>query len=86
MMLKIKTGILLTLLLSGCSYAPSVSFLGAFFPAWLPCVIAGIILTLLLRVVLIKTGYVNAVAALPLVYSALTVTFSVLCWLFFFNP
>ncbi|MGL4214384.1 MAG: YtcA family lipoprotein [Morganella morganii] len=86
MMLKIVTGMLFVVSLSGCGYAPSVSFLGAFFPAWLPCIIAGVVLTLFLRVVLIKTGYVNTVACLPLVYGALTVIFTVLCWVFFFSP
>ena len=32
-------------LLSGCERAPTFSILGSFFPAWLFCIIAGILIT-----------------------------------------
>lgn len=85
-MLKIVVMIMVTLSLGACSHAPSVSFLGAFFPAWLLCITVGIVCTLLVRVVLFKIQCINVIGYLPLVYSALTTLFSLLCWLLFFQP
>lgn len=85
-MLRSSIGVLTILLLSGCSYAPSISFLGAFFPAWLLCISIGIICTLLARLILFKTQYIDVIGYLPLIYTALTALFSFLCWLLFFQP
>jgi len=34
------------LLLTGCAHAPSIDIIGSFFPAWMFCVTAGVILAL----------------------------------------
>lgn len=87
MLLKLPIGILCALSLNGCSYsyAPSISFLGAFFPAWLLCICVGIACTLLVRMVLFKTRYIETLEYLPLIYTALATLFSHLCWLLFFQ-
>ena len=75
----------LPFLAAGCSRAPSINFLGAFFPSWLFCLLGGVILTLLTRAVLIKTGRIAHVGPLLLLYPALGVAFAFLCWLVFFQ-
>jgi fructose-specific phosphotransferase system IIC component len=69
-------------LLAGCSRAPSIEVLGSFFPAWLVCFIAAIVLTALARLALLR---LRVKAALPLlVYPSLTALFTFLLWLLFF--
>jgi len=69
-------------LLPGCSRAPSVEVLGSFFPAWLVCFIAAIVLTALVRLALLR---LRVKAALPmLVYPSLAALFTFLLWLIFF--
>jgi fructose-specific phosphotransferase system IIC component len=69
-------------LLSGCSRAPSIEILGSFFPAWLVCFIAAIVLTALARLALLR---LRVKAALPLlVYPSLAALFTFLLWLLFF--
>jgi fructose-specific phosphotransferase system IIC component len=69
-------------LLAGCSRAPSIEVLGSFFPAWLVCFIAAIVLTALVRLALLR---LRVKAALPLlVYPSLTALFTFLLWLLFF--
>ena len=69
-------------LLVGCSRAPSVDVLGSFFPAWLVCFIAAIVLTALVRLALLR---LRVKAALPLlIYPSLAALFTFLLWLIFF--
>ena len=73
------------LLAAGCSRAPSINFLGAFFPSWMFCLLGGIGLTLLIRAFLIKTDRIDRVGPLLLFYPALGTLFTFLCWLIFFR-
>jgi hypothetical protein len=74
--------VLVASLLSGCSRAPSIEILGSFFPAWLVCFIAAIVLTALARLALLR---LRVKAALPLlVYPSLAALFTFLLWLLFF--
>jgi len=69
-------------LLSSCSRAPSIEVLGSFFPAWLVCFIAAIVLTALARLALLR---LRVKAALPLlIYPSLIALFTFLLWLIFF--
>jgi fructose-specific phosphotransferase system IIC component len=70
-------------LLSSCSRAPSIDVLGSFFPAWLVCFIAAIVLTALVRLTLLR---LRVKPALPLlVYPSLAALFTFLLWLIFFD-
>jgi YtcA family len=74
--------LLACLSLSGCGRAPSFDILGSFFPAWLLCLIVGILLTVLSREVLRR--YVQIVW--PIVtYPSLTVLFAFALWLILFR-
>lgn len=70
------------LLLAGCSRAPSVDVLGSFFPAWLVCFTAAVVLTALVRLVAVR---LRVTVALPLlVYAGLVAFFTFALWLVFF--
>lgn len=75
---------LFALALSGCSAAPSISVLGAYFPAWMFCILGGMALTLVLRALLEK-GLRVRVGWPVLTYPALLLLFSLLAWLAFFS-
>jgi hypothetical protein len=78
-----KQGLLLTgsLLLAGCSRAPTVDILGSFFPAWLICLVVAILLTALVRFVLLR---LRLKVAFPiLVYPSLAAFFTFALWLIF---
>lgn len=69
-------------LVSGCSRAPSVDVMGSFFPAWLVCFVAGIVLAALVRLLLMRLKM-----NLPfpiLVYPSLAAFFTFMLWLVFF--
>ena len=70
-------------LLSGCGRAPSFDILGSFFPAWLLCLIVGLLLTIAARWIIVR---LHIVIALPvLIYPSLTALFTFALWLGFFR-
>ncbi|WP_226952407.1 YtcA family lipoprotein [Mesopusillimonas faecipullorum] len=71
---------LLLPLLSGCSGSPSIYIAGSYFPAWLLAAIAAIVLTLIVRLVLIRIGIDDNLPLRLLVYvcMALALTFTLL--------
>jgi hypothetical protein len=70
------------LLLTGCGRAPSFDVLGSFFPAWLVCFVAAILLTAISRALLSR--YVEIVWPV-LVYPSFTAFFSFALWLLLFR-
>ena len=74
---------LLPWLVSGCSRAPSFDIVGSFFPAWLICLVIGILLATLARSLLLLLQI--AVVWPILVYPSLVALFTFLFWLTFFS-
>jgi NhaP-type Na+/H+ or K+/H+ antiporter len=75
--------VLVPLLFASCARAPSFDILGSFFPAWLVCLILGIVLTVIARWLLLR---LHIEVALPvLVYPSLTALFTFALWLVFFH-
>jgi hypothetical protein len=69
--------------LTGCGRAPSFDVLGSFFPAWLACLAAGVVLAAAARWVLLR---LHIVIALPvLTYPSLTALFTFGLWLALFR-
>ena len=63
--------------------APSFDILGSFFPAWLLCLVAGIVLTVATRLLLLR---IHIPLAFPvLTYPSLTVLFTLGLWISFFR-
>ena len=70
---------------AGCSRAPSIEFIGTFFPAWMFCIIAAITVTGMIRVGLVRWGLEQKLGPLVVFYPSLTVASSCLLWLIFFS-
>ena len=67
----------------GCTRAPSFDILGSFFPAWLLCLVLGILGTILARWLLLR---MQVMVFYPvLVYPSLTAMFTFALWLIFFR-
>lgn len=62
--------------LNGCTLAPSVNVLGAYFPGWLFCVVAGVSLTVVVHVIQSKLNLGPWLAPVALTYPVLTTLFS----------
>lgn len=77
-------GLLLGATLSAsCSRAPSFDILGSFFPAWLLCLVLGLLLTVAARWLFLCA---RVVIALPvLTYPSLTALFTFVLWLSWFR-
>ena len=71
------------LVLTGCSRAPSFDVLGSFFPAWLFCLVLGLLLTVATRQLFLRAHVVLAVPILT--YPSLTALFTCALWLAFFR-
>ena len=68
-------------LLGGCSGAPSQNILGSYFPSWMICALAGILLAAATHRGLALAGIDKAIPAPFLVYLALAALFSFATWL-----
>jgi fructose-specific phosphotransferase system IIC component len=75
--------VLASLLLASCGRAPSFDVLGSFFPAWLVCLIAALILTVLARWLLLRL-HITLTPPI-LIYPSLTALFTFALWLIFFR-
>jgi len=75
----------LSVALNGCGRAPTFSILGSFFPAWLVCMVAGIVLAALVNWVLTRYKLEDRLAWPMLVYPCLAAFFSFTLWLLFFS-
>ena len=71
--------------LTGCSRASSVPILGAYFPDWLFCILAGIALTCVIRALLLRAHRAELLGWPLLTYPALISLLSLSCWLLIFN-
>lgn len=72
-------------LLTSCHSSPSQNILGSYFPSWMLCALIGIVLTIMLQIVLIKTGIDEFISAKLLVYLSFTVSFTFFIWLIWFG-
>jgi hypothetical protein len=77
--------LLLTLLLGGCAHSPTVDVLGSYFPAWMLCIIVGLVSTLIVRLLLIGFGIYSHLRLKPLVFSCMAISFTFVVWLGFFK-
>jgi len=69
---------------SGCSRAPSVEVIGSFFPAWMFCIIAALIITGLIRLELVRRGLEKKIGPLVIFYPSIAVAITCLLWLILF--
>jgi hypothetical protein len=74
---------LLAVLAAGCD--PVLEIQGTFFPAWLLCMIVGVVLTIALRPLFVRLGIEPYLGPLPLIYTSLAVLLTLVTWLVFFR-
>jgi len=70
---------------TGCSRSPSFNILGSFFPAWLLCMVAGIVLAGIASWVVGRYKLEKHLAWPIVVYPSLAAFFSFTLWLLFFS-
>ena len=74
-----------TVLVSGCVSSPSIGVLGAYFPDWLFCIVAGVVLTVVIYLI-VKRLQVDYLMGPPAVVYPTLVTFLALAaWLILFQ-
>lgn len=71
-------------LLAGCERTVAVA--GAFFPAWLVCIVAAILLSSLLHLIFFRAGLDPWLRPRGFVYAAMVGFFTLLFYLLFFRP
>jgi len=69
---------------SGCSVAPSLPVFGAAFPAWLFCLVGGVIATVIVHIVLHRMKRIATLRPLVLSYPGITAIVAVVIWLIVF--
>lgn len=72
-------------LVVGCGVAPSVSIFGSFFPAWLICIVIGVVLTILTRQIFVATKIAPHISPAAIVYPCLTAAWIFATWLVVFQ-
>lgn len=80
---QVVTGLLL--LVSGCGRAPSFNILGSYFPAWLFCLVTGILLTAIVYWAFERLQIAKEIVWTIVVYPCLTAFFAFTLWLLFFS-
>ena len=68
---------------TGCD--PTINVQGSFFPAWIICMAAGIVLTIACRQLLATTGLEPHLGPLILIYPSLWLLATLLTWLIFYR-
>ena len=81
-------GTLLPLPLIGflaCKRAPSFNVLGSYFPGWIACMVAAVLVTAALRWMLNRTGIEDHLPVLPVFYFSLALLIACVIWLIAFE-
>ena len=71
--------------ISGCASSPSIAVLGAYFPDWLFCIVAGVALTVIIYLILKRVRAGASIGPAALVYPTLVTCLSLAVWLVFFQ-
>jgi YtcA family len=74
-----------TLFLAGCEHAPDYSIFGSFFPVWIFCSVAGLLLTAGVRAVIVRTAIARHLIAPVLLYLTIAIFFACALWLLFYR-
>ena len=69
---------------TGCSRAPSIEIIGSFFPAWMFCIMAALVLTGLIRLALVRWEMEQKLAPLIVFYPSVAVAISCSLWFILF--
>ena len=65
--------------------SPTIDILGSYFPAWMICIVSGLTLTLVSRWI-VRAYHLEAYASpAPLIYSCLTIIYTFVTWIIFYQ-
>jgi len=67
------------------AHAPALDVFGSYFPAWMPCIVSGLVLTIMVRLLLIGFGVGAYLRPKALVYPCMVILFTLAVWLVFFK-
>ena len=77
------------LLLGGChltrDQSPTIDVVGSYFPAWLLCIVVGLVITLVARQLLVGFNLNVHLHPAALVYPCMILLFTLTVWLAFFS-
>jgi hypothetical protein len=76
---------LLATALTGCSRTPSFNILGSFFPSWLICLVAGILLAAISNRIFARLALDKEILWPVVVYPCLALFFACALWLILFS-
>ena len=83
---NLQTGVVLTaLFLTGCGRAPSFDILGSYFPAWLICILTGIVGASLVKLALIRVHKAQLIRWTIVAYPCLAASIAFTLWLLIFS-
>lgn len=71
--------------LAGCRLAPTFNILGSFFPSWLICLFAGIIVAVLANRLFARFALDKEILWPVVVYPCIALLFACTIWLIFFS-
>jgi Na+/glutamate symporter len=70
---------------AGCRRSPTFNILGSFFPAWLICLFAGIILSAISNRIFVRFSLDKEILWPIVVYPCIALFFACALWLIFFS-
>ena len=65
--------------------SPTIDILGSYFPAWMICIVSGLTLTLISRWIIRAYHFERYVSPAPLIYTCLTIIYTFLTWIIFYQ-
>ncbi|MGF6776890.1 YtcA family lipoprotein [Paraburkholderia sp. GAS334] len=72
-------------LVSGCAGSPSIGVLGAYFPDWLFCIVAGVVLTVVIYLIVKRFQADHLLGPSAVVYPTLVAFLALAVWLMLFQ-
>ena len=70
---------------AAAAHSPSIDVLGSYFPAWLLCIVVGVVLTIVARLLFMACKLDTHLRPKPIVYPCLMAVFAMTVWLLFFR-
>lgn len=66
-------------------HAPSIDIAGSFFPIWMLCLLSAVILTVAVRLLLIRANLEGKLGPRIVIYPSMVTLFACSIWLIFFQ-
>ncbi|KAA1011308.1 hypothetical protein FVF58_15300 [Paraburkholderia panacisoli] len=82
---SIGVAVIAATLMSGCVNSPSIGVLGAYFPDWLFCIVAGVVLAVVIHLILKRSQARDLIGPAAVVYPTLVTFLALAIWLMFFQ-